>query len=74
MDVAVVEPAVRAGHNSMTYVDTPRDACLGSTRRIREATVLPVRSDRDQSVIRRLQARIDLSVPPANAGRGRHCT
>ena len=39
VEVAVVERAVRAGHNSMTSVDTRRAGCLGSTPSHREASV-----------------------------------
>ena len=59
-----------AGHNSMTSVDTPRAACLGSTRRIRETPVFPVRSARDQSVVRRYPCGSTCPFPPLKRDEG----
>jgi hypothetical protein len=53
----------------MTYVDTPFGACLLSFVVSGGQVSSPVRFRSDHSVVRSpLWARIDLSVPPAEAG------
>src|SRR4051794_8693425 len=52
VEVTVVLKTPGPGHNSMTSVDTPSGACLGSTRRAGEVSASRARFARDQSVVR----------------------